>query len=134
MYSGARFKGVDAPYSIGTKGMFFTTCPYWYQRGAGAVCVAVNARCQHVAITPIGKVMWRGPPPPFYPSSDHTAKDRCVLSEIIPSRLYLTNFKGAAETPALQDLKVTHIASVGDEFEDPAINGLIHWTKNITDD
>ena len=127
MYSVARFKGVDAA---------LTRLVQSYQRGAGAVCVAVTlpTRCQHVAITPIGKVMWRGPPPPFYPSSDHTAKDRCVLSEVIPSRLYLTNFKGAAETPALQDLKVTHIASVGDEFEDPAINGLIHWTKAITDD
>ena len=78
--------------------------------------------------------MWRGPPPPFYPSSEHTAKDRCVLSEVIPSRLYLTNFKGAADKLALQFLKVTHIASVGDEFEDPAIDGLIHWTKNITDE
>ena len=38
---------------------------------------------------------WRGEPPPYYPSSTHTALDRVALSEVLPKQLYLTNFKGA---------------------------------------
>ena len=79
---------------------------------------------------------WRGAPPPFYPSAGHTALDRCTLSEIVPAQLYLTNFKGAADIEELKRLKVTHVASVGDEFDKngPAENGLVYWSKDITDD
>lgn len=79
---------------------------------------------------------WRGAPPPFYPSAGHTAKDRCALSEILPAQLYLTNFKGADDIEALKQLRVSHVASVGDEFDrnGPSDNGLIYWSKDIIDD
>ena len=102
---------------------------------------------------------WRGPPPPFYPSSEHTARDRCQASEIIPSKLYLTNFKGAEDPKTLQQIGCTHVRSmitpatlpcignsdsrpcswpqvvaVGDEFVDKDGGTLIIWKKDISDD
>ena len=78
---------------------------------------------------------WKGAPPPFYPASGYTAKDRCKLSEMLPSQLYLTNCKGAMDLDALTKLEVSHIASVGDEFvEKTKVEGIEYWCKDITDD
>ena len=60
---------------------------------------------------------WRGPPPPFFPSDDQSAKDRSVLSEVLP-RLYLTNFAGGEDDEGLKKIGCTHIASVGEEVSE----------------
>jgi len=77
---------------------------------------------------------WRGAAPPFYPSSAHTALDRVQLSEVVPKKLYLTNFKGAADRCALETLGVTHVAAVGAEFVEHTSEALVYWNKDITDD
>jgi dual specificity phosphatase 12 len=78
---------------------------------------------------------WRGEPPPFYPSSSHTAKDRLELSEVLVGKLYVTNFKGAADEEAFSKRKVTHVAAVGEEFmEKEGAGGIKMWNKDITDD
>ena len=77
---------------------------------------------------------WTGAPPPFFPSSEHTALDRTKISEVFP-RLYLTNFRGAEDAMALKRLNVTHVASVGTEFvDDTPIQGITYWNRDISDD
>lgn len=82
---------------------------------------------------------WTGPPPPFFPSADHTAEERDELSEIIP-RLYLTNYRGAENLKGLRAVHCSHIAAVGAEFMDNHANhaasqlNLKFWNKDITDD
>ena len=77
---------------------------------------------------------WRGAPPPFYPSSSHTALDRVQLSAVLPGKLFITNFKGAADAAAFERLGVTHVAAVGAEFVEHTSDTLIYWNKDITDD
>ena len=77
---------------------------------------------------------WRGDPPPFYPSSSHTAKDRLELSEVVKGKLYITNFKGAANEEAFAQRNVTHVAAVGEEFMEKEQGGIVMWNKDITDD
>ena len=83
---------------------------------------------------------WRGPPPPFFPHAEHTAADRDVLSEIIPKKLFLTNYRGAENVEELQRIGCTHIAAVGAEFVDNEENHagtalkVKFWNKDITDD
>ena len=74
---------------------------------------------------------WRGAPPPFYPSAEHTALDRKCLSEVLPN-LYLTNFKGAEDPDELKRVAATHVAAVGDEFMEDEANGLTVWKKGAT--
>ena len=76
---------------------------------------------------------WRGDPPPFYPTAAHTALDRVQLSEVLP-KLYVTNFKGAANAEALEVIGVTHVAAVGAEFIDHRSDKVVYWNKDITDD
>jgi len=77
---------------------------------------------------------WHGEPPPFYPSSSHTALDRSMRSEVL-TRLYLTNYKGAEDVAGLEQLGITHVAAIGDEFIDDAPSGGIKFLRcNISDD
>ena len=71
---------------------------------------------------------WRGAPPPFYPSAEHTALDRKHLSEVLP-KLFLTNFKGAEDPLELKRVAATHVAAVGDEFMEDEASGLTVWKK-----
>lgn len=83
---------------------------------------------------------WRGSPPPFYPAADHTSEERCELSVVIPSKLFITNFRGAESIDELKRIGCTHIAAVGTEFmhnqENHAATALKikFWNKDITDD
>lgn len=82
---------------------------------------------------------WTGTPPPFYPSAEHNARDRCALSEVLP-QLYLTNFKGGESAESLKGVGCTHVAAVGDEFVENSDNAafgampLQFWNADITDD
>ena len=79
--------------------------------------------------------MWYGPPPPFYPE-ESLAIDRCQVSEVAP-RLFLTNYRGAGDAAALKKIRCTHIASIGDEFEEgngDAIANITYYRKKVTDD
>ena len=79
---------------------------------------------------------WRGDAPPFYPRSDHTARDRAHMS-LIMDRLFICNFKGAEDTATLKEHGVTHICSVGEEFMLKSTEqggGFVFWNKDITDD
>ena len=87
---------------------------------------------------PVSQMGWRGDPPPFYPSADHNARDRCVLSAVT-ERLYLTNFKGAEDVDGLKKIGCTHVAAVGEEFLDNSANdaqtlGIKFWNCAISDD
>lgn len=83
---------------------------------------------------------WTGEPPPFFPSADTTASERDELSEILPKRLYLTNFRGAESLDGLKRIKCTHIAAVGAEFLENTDNHAASelkvrfWNKDVTDD
>ena len=56
------------------------------------------------------------------------------ISPAIADKLFLTNYRGAADLEALKRLRITHIAAVGEEFADDAVDGIVHWKKDITDD
>jgi dual specificity phosphatase 12 len=72
-------------------------------------------------------------PPLFFPSSGMAA-ERDVISEIIDS-LYLTNFRGAANEVEITRLGITHILSVGSEFEEnDKIPCIKYMYVDITDD
>mmetsp|Transcript_65205 Transcript_65205/g.108339 ORF Transcript_65205/g.108339 Transcript_65205/m.108339 type:complete len:275 (+) Transcript_65205:134-958(+) len=83
---------------------------------------------------------WCGDAPPFFPSGDHTAEERNRVDAVIKGRLYLTNFKGAANLEELKRIRCTHIAAVGSEFmrnhENHAATALRvkFWNKDISDD
>jgi len=83
---------------------------------------------------------WRGPPPPFYPSAEHTLEDRNAVSAVLEGKLYITNFRGAESLDELRKIGCTHIAAVGSEFldnkENAAANqlGIKFWNHDITDD
>lgn len=82
---------------------------------------------------------WRGDAPPFYPSSEHTAESRELISEIIPSKLYLTNKRGvtcyAEATKTLGqtgDRVATHMVMVGCDATVPG-SDLTTWSKELSD-
>mmetsp|Transcript_26099 Transcript_26099/g.47118 ORF Transcript_26099/g.47118 Transcript_26099/m.47118 type:complete len:222 (+) Transcript_26099:2-667(+) len=54
--------------------------------------------------------------PPMSPYSGDEEERHC-LSEIIPGKLILTGWKGAYYREAVQAAGVTHVASIGSEFE-----------------
>ena len=54
-------------------------------------------------------------PPPGVPVATD-AIERDAISEVIPKRLFLTNWRGGSDPSALTNLKVTHIAAIGEEF------------------
>ena len=89
---------------------------------------------------------WRGEAPPFYPSSEHTAETRELISEIIPNKLYLTNKRGVAAyaeaTKTLGpggDRVATHIVAVGcdvtspDSLAERSLRDLTTWSKEFSD-
>lgn len=57
--------------------------------------------------------------PPHTPWSGDDV-DRQQLSEILPGKLFLTGWRGAANREAVSDANVTHILSMGSEFEGEA--------------
>lgn len=58
-------------------------------------------------------------PPPFYPYSG-TCDERDCVSEILPGRLYLTNWRGAENKEACKG--ISHVCSVGEEFDTEPLN------------
>lgn len=83
---------------------------------------------------------WNGPPPPFYPSAEHSPEERGQLNAVIDAQLYLTNYRGAENLEALKAVGCTHIAAVGSEFLDNKDNRAASalkarfWNCDITDD
>jgi len=71
-------------------------------------------------------------PPPFYPVATDV-RERNAISEVIPGKLYVSNWRGASDTALLKQLGVTHIAAVGDEFLEDEMEGVTYWKKDITD-
>ena len=72
-------------------------------------------------------------PPPIYPRVTE-AVERDRIDEIIPGRLLITNWRGAADLAELKRLGVTHIAAVGSEFvENDELEGILYWKKDIMD-
>eukprot|EP00927_Polykrikos_kofoidii_P066914 TRINITY_DN62476_c0_g1_i1.p1 TRINITY_DN62476_c0_g1~~TRINITY_DN62476_c0_g1_i1.p1 ORF type:complete len:761 (+),score=102.41 TRINITY_DN62476_c0_g1_i1:61-2343(+) len=55
--------------------------------------------------------------PPFYPLCC-TESERKVLSDVLGSRLFLTSWRGAYDDEALSASGISHIASIGEEFEE----------------
>ena len=68
------------------------------------------------------------PPPPFFPVATD-AIERDAISEVIPKRLFLTNWRGGSDPSALTNLKVTHIAAIGEEFvgSDDDLEGIEYY-------
>jgi len=99
-----------------------------------AIPTAAVLECEQMLMQDIEP--WRGSEPEYYPSSDHTPADREALSEILPKKLYLTNWRGAINQQEKQRLGITHVASVGDEFANDAgcHTDLKFWNMSITDD
>ena len=70
---------------------------------------------------------WRGEPPHFFPSAEHTTEKRSKVDRIVKN-LYLTNFMGAEDEEELRRVKCTHIVAVGKEFLDNSQN---HAGQNL---
>ena len=67
-------------------------------------------------------------PPPFFPIATD-AIERDDISEVLPERLFLTNWRGGSDRGALHNLKVTHIAAIGEEFleSEEDIEGITYY-------
>ena len=67
-------------------------------------------------------------PPPFFPIATD-ALERDDISEVLPNRLFITNWRGGSDSGALQNLKVTHIAAIGEEFleNEEDIEGITYY-------
>ena len=67
-------------------------------------------------------------PPPFFPVATD-AIERDDISEVLPERLFLTNWRGGSDRGALHNLKVTHVAAIGEEFleSDEDIEGIKYY-------
>lgn len=73
--------------------------------------------------------------PPFFPVVTEV-HERSEISEVLPGKLYITNWRGAADVGEVSRRGITHVAAVGAEFVDdvdPA-GSLTYWTKDIVDD
>lgn len=70
--------------------------------------------------------------PPVYPVVTEAA-ERDLINAVMPDKLYLTNWRGAADMAALRSLGITHIAAVGSEFVEDAAEGMVYWKKDILD-
>jgi len=75
-----------------------------------------------------------GSPPPFFPIATD-ALERDDISEVLPNRLFITNWRGGSDSGALQNLKVTHIAAIGEEFleNEEDIEGITYYKHDIGD-
>ena len=63
---------------------------------------------------------------------DDTRAARRVC-EVLPRKLYLTNWRGAEDKAQLKAKGVTHVAAVGSEFMcDEEV--FVYWKKDIHDD
>ena len=72
------------------------------------------------------------PAPPFYPVMT-TPEQRDEVCEVLPRKLYLTNWRGAEDKAQLKAKGVTHVAAVGSEFMcDEEV--FVYWKKDIHDD
>lgn len=72
--------------------------------------------------------------PPFFPVVTEV-QERSEISEVLPGKLYITNWRGAADVAELNRRRVTHVAAVGAEFMNDAVDAmLVYWTKDIVDD
>ena len=82
---------------------------------------------------------WRGEPPHFFPSAEHTTEKRSKVDRIVKN-LYLTNFMGAEDEEELRRVKCTHIVAVGKEFLDNSQNHagqklkVQFYNVDVTDD
>eukprot|EP00964_Phaeocystis_antarctica_P102562 scaffold67896_cov60-Phaeocystis_antarctica.AAC.1 len=67
-------------------------------------------------------------PPPFFPVATD-ALERDDISEVIPERLFITNWRSGSDRGALHNLKVTHIAAIGEEFleSEEDIEGITYY-------
>ena len=67
-------------------------------------------------------------PPPFFPVATD-ALERDDISEVIPERLFITNWRSGSDRGALHNLKVTHIAAIGEEFleSEEDIDGITYY-------
>ena len=72
-------------------------------------------------------------PPPFYPVAPEDG-ELDEISEVLPGKLYLTNWRGAEDRTKLKQLGVTHVAAVGAEFVDDEHEGLKTWKVDIQDE
>mmetsp|Transcript_48558 Transcript_48558/g.152579 ORF Transcript_48558/g.152579 Transcript_48558/m.152579 type:complete len:230 (-) Transcript_48558:53-742(-) len=72
------------------------------------------------------------PPPPFFPVATESW-ERDVVTEVLPGKLFVTNWRGASDRGGLLNLGVTHIAAIGDEFTEDQMEGMVHHTQNIMD-
>ena len=72
------------------------------------------------------------PSPPFYPVVT-TPEQRDEVCEVIPRKLYLTNWRGAEDKAQLKAKGVTHVAAVGSEFMcDEEV--FVYWKNDIHDE
>jgi len=73
-------------------------------------------------------------PPPFFPVATD-ALERDDISEVIPERLFITNWRSGSDRGALHNLKVTHIAAIGEEFleSEEDIEGITYYKHDIGD-
>lgn len=62
-------------------------------------------------------------PPPFFPVATD-AHERDAITEVVPARLFLTNWRGGSDTGRVRSLSVTHIAAIGDEFLEDEMEGM----------
>ena len=73
------------------------------------------------------------PVPPFFPVAPE-AGELDQISVAIPDKLYLTNWRAAADEAVLKSLKITHIVAIGAEFVNDSKEGIQYWHKDINDD
>ena len=72
-------------------------------------------------------------PPPFFPA-EASIEELDSIDEVVPGKLWLTNFRSASDVKKLKKLRITHVVAVGTEFEADSLPGIKHWKRNIYDD
>ena len=71
--------------------------------------------------------------PPFFPIAPSVG-ELDIISPVIADKLFLTNWRGAADRQQLRALGVTHVASIGTEFASDDESDLVYYKKDIYDD
>ena len=72
-------------------------------------------------------------PPPFYPVAPEVG-ELDQVSVAIDGKLFLTNWRSAADPDVLASHRITHIVAVGAEFVEDSREGIEYWHKDIADD
>lgn len=136
VWTQARIRDIMERYDTSKKGhltlpQFRLALESLYAEDSGVVRLRKTAR----RMMGLGSVL-PAQPPPYQPDSG-TAEQRDAISEIIEGALYLTNFRGAESRSELRRLAVTHVMSVGSEFQgsEPLADlGIKYWQTDVTDD